>query len=1064
MGKKKKGKGGKQPQEKTEVPADIPSAEAVSVLQHEPKEQEPAAAPLQPKPKMHSGSGDSPFEEPIKKFEEAVELPSAVASDISKSKRTKEKSPKLLEARETSSEKQLQQPGRQEQFPASVTGARPKSVEHTRGRGRGQERPIAPVISPQSPTEELAPRGKGRGKGKGRGRGQEIEKTFIPGEVREMSIGDTLKKEIKKEELPPRENIPMKEKEVKKGPIETIGQIAKTLPDTGLLPPRRKDFGTLGRPISLRANHFQVTFDPKRIIHHYDIDIKPQITAMKSLKRKIILKMTELFPRIFGQVKCVFDGEKNMYANLDLRLDRNGMSFDVKWIEPDQKREKSFQVDVKKVAEVKLFDLQQFLEGKNRNCSQTSIQALDIVMRHLSSVRYLTIGRSVFPDVRNVQDLGGGAEMWRGFYQSLRPGQWKTLQLNLDVSNRSFYKEQSMLEFICELFRLRGEDDLRGWVMKPYEREILLKEVKGLKIEVIHTPMKRSYKIVGLSAKSAELQIFPLITEAGTTQSVSVAKYFLDQYKKSLRFPKLPCLQAQPLDKHRYLPIEVCRIPRGQQHKKLSDIQTAEMIKAAATPAFIRERNIQDMVRGINFKNDDYVRDFGLSFNDSLMKVEGRVLPAPEIQMKNSFKVQPRIGVWDMRSKEFFEPVEIRSWGMLIFVQKDRFRNQDVDNFTREFVKIGRSVGSRVEQAKFIEYCIRINDVRPIFDQIQQKYKDLQLLLVILPGKTPIYAEVKRCGDNIAGISTQCIQSKNAQKANPATLTNIFMKINAKLGGTNSVVQSRPISSKIFQTPVIILGADVTHPPAGDKSKPSIAAIIGSLDRYAVKYKAKICVQKHRVETITTLKDKVRELLMAFYKNTKFKPNRIIFYRDGVGEGQFYEILRIELLAIRAACQSLEQTYNPQITFLVVQKRHHTRLFCDDKEAIGKSKNVPPGTTVDRAIVHPIENDFYLCSHQGIQGTSRPTHYHVLWDDSDFSADELQQLTYELCHTYVRCTRSVSIPSPAYYAHLAAFRARHHLENIQRECDNAGGDPNDWLEKMQKAVETHEKLGNMYFA
>ena len=73
-------------------------------------------------------------------------------------------------------------------------------------------------------------------------------------------------------------------------------------------------------------------------------------------------------------------------------------------------------------------------------------------------------------------------------------------------------------------------------------------------------------------------------------------------------------------------------------------------------------------------------------------------------------------------------------------------------------------------------------------------------------------------------------------------------------------------------------------------------------------------------------------------------------------------------------------------------------------------------------ITHPTEFDFYLCSHQGIQGTSRPSHYHVLWDDNHFDADELQQLTFQLCHTYVRCTRSVSIPAPAYYAHLVAFR------------------------------------------
>lgn len=68
-----------------------------------------------------------------------------------------------------------------------------------------------------------------------------------------------------------------------------------------------------------------------------------------------------------------------------------------------------------------------------------------------------------------------------------------------------------------------------------------------------------------------------------------------------------------------------------------------------------------------------------------------------------------------------------------------------------------------------------------------------------------------------------------------------------------------------------------------------------------------------------------------------------------------------------------------------------------------------------------------------IQGTSRPSHYHVLWDDNSLTADELQQLTYQMCHTYVRCTRSVSIPAPAYYAHLVAFRARYHL--VDREHD-----------------------------
>lgn len=42
-------------------------------------------------------------------------------------------------------------------------------------------------------------------------------------------------------------------------------------------------------------------------------------------------------------------------------------------------------------------------------------------------------------------------------------------------------------------------------------------------------------------------------------------------------------------------------------------------------------------------------------------------------------------------------------------------------------------------------------------------------------------------------------------------------------------------------------------------------------------------------------------------------------------------MLQHELLAIREACIKLEKDYQPGITFVVVQKRHHTRLFCMDR-------------------------------------------------------------------------------------------------------------------------------------
>ncbi len=108
---------------------------------------------------------------------------------------------------------------------------------------------------------------------------------------------------------------------------------------------------------------------------------------------------------------------------------------------------------------------------------------------------------------------------------------------------------------------------------------------------------------------------------------------------------------------------------------------------------------------------------------------------------------------------------------------------------------------------------------------------------------------MKRVGDTLLGVATQCVQSKNVMRPSPQTLSNLCLKINVKLGGINSILvpdiryvqycallytscyASPPpflhvyIRPSVFSNPVIFMGADVTHPPAGDERKPSIAAV-----------------------------------------------------------------------------------------------------------------------------------------------------------------------------------------------------------------------------------------------
>jgi len=104
----------------------------------------------------------------------------------------------------------------------------------------------------------------------------------------------------------------------------------------------------------------------------------------------------------------------------------------------------------------------------------------------------------------------------------------------------------------------------------------------------------------------------------------------------------------------------------------------------------------------------------------------------------------------------------------------------------------------------------------------------------------------------------------------------------------------------------------------------------------------------------------------------------------------------------------------------------------------------------DEGIDSPIAADFFLLSHGGLLGTSRPSHYTVLRDDIyGNNPDALQNLSFTLCHCYAKATRSVSIPAPVYYADLVCERAKFHFDpnlGFDGEGTVSSGDGNTVLD------------------
>ncbi|GAB2268808.1 argonaute 1B [Dionaea muscipula] len=819
--------------------------------------------------------------------------------------------------------------------------------------------------------------------------------------------------------------------------------------------PLRPGKGSNGIRCIVKANHFFAEL-PDKDLHQYDVSIIPEVTS-RGVNRAVMGQLVKLYREShLGKRLPAYDGRKSLYTAGPLPFISN--EFKITLVDEDDgsvapRRERDFRVVIKLAARVDLHHLGMFLQGRQADAPQEALQVLDIVLRELPTTRYSPVGRSFYsPNLGRRQPLGEGLESWRGFYQSIRPTQMG-LSLNIDMSSTAFIEPLPVIDFVTELLNR----DVSSRPLSDADRVKIKKALRGVKVEVTHRGnMRRKYRISGLTSQATRELTFP-VDERGTMKSV--VEYFRETYGFIIQHNQWPCLQVGNQQRPNYLPMEVCKIVEGQRYsKRLNERQITALLRVTCQRPQEREKDILQTVRHNSYHTDPYAQEFGIKIDEKLASVEARVLPAPWLKYHDTGREKnclPQVGQWNMMNKKMVNGGTVNNWICINFARN--VQDHQARSFCAELAQMCHISGmvfsgdpvlpvitarpDQVEKALKARFHEAISVLRP-------NNKELDLLIVILPDNNgSLYGDLKRICETELGVVSQCCLTKHVFRMNKQYLANVALKINVKVGGRNTVLVdalSRRIPL-VSDRPTIIFGADVTHPHPGEDSSPSIAAVVASQDWPEVtKYAGLVSAQAHRQELIQDLYKTwddpkkgqvsggmIKELLVSFRKSTGHKPQRIIFYRDGVSEGQFYQVLLYELDAIRKACASLEHNYQPPVTFVVVQKRHHTRLFPNnhnDRNSVDRSGNILPGTVVDSKICHPTEFDFYLCSHAGIQGTSRPAHYHVLWDENNFSADELQSLTNNLCYTYARCTRSVSIVPPAYYAHLAAFRARFYME------------------------------------
>ncbi|KAJ3404441.1 argonaute 1, partial [Chytridiales sp. JEL 0842] len=779
--------------------------------------------------------------------------------------------------------------------------------------------------------------------------------------------------------------------------------------------PNRPGYGTSGTKVLVKSNYYPINRLPQGAVYHYELAFDPYATILIRFQLFATLAQAECRPGgLFEDIKPVYDGGKILFSikpiggltdvgqfkqfSVHLPPESSSGSAGTRPAaapgtggsggsgsgQSGSRRStgSEFSATLTLRSVVHMSTLQNYLAGTQKDVPQDAINVLNLVVAQRGNLLFTPAMRGIYSDEFR-RGLTGGLEAWKGFKLSVRPTRNRAL-LNINSTASAFFKSGPVIEVIAEILKIPVAQ-LANLQWTARHRQTITAAFKSVKVQVNYRgQMKRSYRFIKVMDTTAASTTFQMERD-GNVEEISVEKYIQQTYNIRLQYPNAPIFWVGPRSKNTYVPFELLYLPPRQScTRKLNPDQTANMITFTAEKPAVKlagiEKGLKDLVGteemgGQGEVVNEYLEEFGMSIGGESLGVTGRFLPHPNV-LYNTKSPQPKLkpdevksGSWNLMHRQMVQGATLKSWAIVNFAAQ-MTRPDDVKNFVEVFVKTSKASGVNVE---FNRPPIHTCDPQAPLTTIETKLRGAgtevyratnvipQLIVCILPTKDAnLYQCIKLAADTLVGVPTQCVQSAHVKKASVAYVANVMAKVNMKLDGVNHTLDRKDLGF-IAKKPTMMVGADISHPGPGQSFKPSVSAVVGSMDAFCTKFISRFAIQRQREvmgegedqrrrgpqDSIELFGNLLFQLLESFQKKNGCNPERIIIFRDGVSEGQFQSVIGTELRAIREACVMINLQYKPTLTFIVVQKRHQTRFFPANSTQADRSGNIRPGLVVD---------------------------------------------------------------------------------------------------------------------
>ena len=261
-------------------------------------------------------------------------------------------------------------------------------------------------------------------------------------------------------------------------------------------------------------------------------------------------------------------------------------------------------------------------------------------------------------------------------------------------------------------------------------------------------------------------------------------------------------------------PFEVLKMQPAQRFtRKLNAEQTADMIKHTAMLPQKRRETINNALKTPNildYVNNDYMKEFGLHVEPEMMTVPARILPAPQVQLRQGgfggggrggggggrggsrpgsapprmINVPGQDGYWNMNKGKIIDPIPLSCFAFVFFVKMDNDFASDLrDQFIQKWRNAGMDIRMENPPIVIANPAIQGRMEWAIQQAGNEAFKATklapQIIVTVMDGQKGLYEQVKVFTLVHKAVLTQCLQFRHFKRGEikDQYATNVALKV-----------------------------------------------------------------------------------------------------------------------------------------------------------------------------------------------------------------------------------------------------------------------------------------------